>query len=133
MWFHRERHTDHAQTQGAEKPPWRPVSSCRQRSTGCRCRCHRSKSGGSGRVRRHVYSGAFPHRPRSRCLGFEPLVFDEEFQPLPANGYPDFILVRRGEQIRRLAKFDPWVLQKLVSEAGLSLDTDLAKVPRGLF
>ncbi|MEO6568338.1 MAG: hypothetical protein ABIO94_06205 [Opitutaceae bacterium] len=61
------------------------------------------------------------------------LIFDEVLLPLPEERYPSYIFIRQGTRILRLAKFDPWVLHKLVSTAGLPLYSDLARVERGLF
>ena len=61
------------------------------------------------------------------------LVFDEILLPLSGDRYPAYLYVRRGEHVLRLAKYDPWVLHKLVSESGLSLYPQLANVERGLF
>lgn len=61
------------------------------------------------------------------------LVFDEVLLPLPTQRYPDYIYVRRGDRVLRLAKYDPWVLHKLVSEAGFPVYPSLANLERGLF
>jgi hypothetical protein len=61
------------------------------------------------------------------------LTFSEVLLPLPSDHYPDYVYIKRGRQVLRLAKYDPWVLHKLVSEAGLSLYEQLANVERGLF
>src|SRR5688572_3339175 len=47
------------------------------------------------------------------------LVFDEVLLPLPKERYPAHIFIRHGERVLRLAKYDPWVLHKIVSEAEL--------------
>ncbi|MES2696592.1 MAG: hypothetical protein V4773_24195 [Verrucomicrobiota bacterium] len=61
------------------------------------------------------------------------LIFDEVLLPLSEERYPAYIFIRHGERILSLAKYDPWVLHKVVSEAGLSLYPSLAKVERALF
>ena len=61
------------------------------------------------------------------------LTFDEALVPLPSDRRPDHILIKRGQRVLRLAKYDPWVLHKLVSEAGFSLYEQLSAVERGLF
>jgi hypothetical protein len=61
------------------------------------------------------------------------LVFDEILLPLSAESYPSFIYLRHGKRYLRVAKYDPWVLHKLVTEAGFSLYANLANVERGLF
>ena len=61
------------------------------------------------------------------------LIFDEVLLPLSEERYPSYIFMRRGTRLLRLAKFDPWVLHKLVSTAGLSFYPSLASVERGLF
>jgi hypothetical protein len=68
---------------------------------------------------------ALPERPV--------LVFDEILLPLSAERYPAYIYLRHGERFLRVAKYDPWVLHKLVSESGFSLYPKLASVERGLF
>jgi hypothetical protein len=61
------------------------------------------------------------------------LTFDEALLPLPSEDYPDYIFIKRGEHVVRLAKYDPWVLHKLVAESGFSLYERLSTVERGLF
>ena len=61
------------------------------------------------------------------------LNFEEALLPLPSDRYPEHIFIKRGQRIQRLAKYDPWVLHKLVSDAGISLYENLATVERGLF
>ncbi len=68
---------------------------------------------------------AVPERPA--------LVFEEALLPLSSERYPDFIFVKHEGHVLRLAKYDPWVLYKLVSEAGFSLYGSLSSVKRGLF
>jgi hypothetical protein len=69
---------------------------------------------------------AIPERPT--------LSFEEALLPLPSAEYPDFIFVKRGARVQRLAKYNPWVLRKLVSEANLlPLYEDLSQVERTLF
>lgn len=60
------------------------------------------------------------------------LEFDEVLLPLPARGYPA-IYLKRGEEVLLLSKWDPWVFHTLISEAGFSLHSNLATVPRGEF
>jgi hypothetical protein len=60
------------------------------------------------------------------------LEFDEVLLPL-TESYPDYIFVKRGPQVLRLAKYDPWVLHQLVSAIGLPLYQDLTKVERHHF
>lgn len=61
------------------------------------------------------------------------LSFDEVMLPLPADQFPSYVFIKRGDQIHRLAKYDPWVLRKLLSEAGLLLYPGLSGVERALF
>jgi hypothetical protein len=61
------------------------------------------------------------------------LTFDEALLPLSPEHYPDYIFIKRGQQVLRLAKYDPWVLHKLMSESGLPFYASLSKVERGLF
>jgi hypothetical protein len=63
----------------------------------------------------------------------ESLNFQEALLPLPSDRYPGYIFIKHGQRVQRLAKYDPWLLHKLVSEANLSLYENLAKVERGLF
>jgi hypothetical protein len=68
---------------------------------------------------------AIPERPV--------LSFDEALLPLSSDGYPAYIFIKHGKRVQRLAKYDPWVLHKLVSEANLPLYEKLSAVERGLF
>ncbi len=86
-----------------------------QLSTSTRVHCHYS----------FVASLGMPER--------ETLRFEEVLLPLSSDGYPEYIFIRQGRSIQRLAKYDPWVLRKLVSEAELPLYKDLPEVERGLF
>lgn len=61
------------------------------------------------------------------------MVFEEVLLPLPEERYPPYIFIRQGSRVLRLAKYDPWVLHKLVSVAGLSLYPALANIERDLF
>jgi hypothetical protein len=61
------------------------------------------------------------------------LVFDEVLLPLPSGGYPSYVFVRQGRSVLRLAKYDPWVFHKLVSEAALPGYESLSRVERALF
>jgi hypothetical protein len=76
---------------------------------------------------RCVYQGkariAIPER---RELSFEEVVV-----PVPQRGFPAFIYLKTGSTVLRLAKYDPWVFEKLKFEAGLSSAPPQAK--RGLF
>lgn len=62
------------------------------------------------------------------------VTFDEVLLPLDTGTYPDYIYVKRGDVVLRLAKYDPWVFHKLIFEAGLP-DNDRLKegVERTLF
>jgi hypothetical protein len=60
------------------------------------------------------------------------LVFEQVLLPLAGGGYPDFIYLRQGDIVLRLAKYDPWVLQKLKVESGL-LPLEKLTAPRFLF
>jgi hypothetical protein len=68
---------------------------------------------------------AIPERPT--------LSFDEVLLPMPSEGYPEYIFIKRGSHVLRLAKYDPWVLYKLDSESGLSRYEGLSTVERGQF
>jgi hypothetical protein len=62
------------------------------------------------------------------------LNFDEVLLPLPSGEYPAFVFVRHGRSVLRLAKYDPWVFHKLVSEAALpGYESLSAGVERALF
>lgn len=62
------------------------------------------------------------------------LTFDEVLLPIPqGRSYPMDIFVRSGERVLRLAKYDPWVLQKLLCESGLPPIESLSKIERALF
>lgn len=60
------------------------------------------------------------------------LTFDEILLPVPERGYPDFVYLKSGSRYWRVAKYDPWVFQKLRMEAGITDEIDAA-VPRTLF
>jgi hypothetical protein len=60
------------------------------------------------------------------------LIFDEALLPV-TGGYPMFVFIKRGSVVLRLAKYDPWVYNKLVSEAGIAPASETPSVPRGLF
>jgi hypothetical protein len=53
--------------------------------------------------------------------------------PLPSDRYPNYVFIKRGQQVQRLAKYDAWVLRKLLSEAGLPVYEGLSGVERALF
>lgn len=55
------------------------------------------------------------------------LTFEEALLPLE---HPDYIFIRRGTEVLRLAKYDPWVLRKLGTELGLPLYGELENVER---
>ena len=61
------------------------------------------------------------------------LTFNEALVPLPSDSYPDYILIKEGQRVWQLAKYDPWVVRKLVSESGFSLYDHLPPVERRLF
>jgi hypothetical protein len=61
------------------------------------------------------------------------LSFDEVILTLPADRYPSYVFIKRGQQIHRLAKYDPWVLRKLLSEAELPVYEGLSGIERALF
>jgi hypothetical protein len=61
----------------------------------------------------------------------QPLIFDEMLLPIPAQGGPPFAYLKHGAKYVRVAKYDPWVFEKLRYEAGLSGAEPT--VPRGLF
>jgi hypothetical protein len=61
------------------------------------------------------------------------LSFEEVLLPMSAERYPDYIFIKRGSKVLRLAKYDPWVLYKLDSESGLSRYERLSTVERALF
>jgi hypothetical protein len=65
--------------------------------------------------------------PEKRTLEFEQVLL-----PLAGGGYPAFIYLRQGDRVLRLAKYDPWVLQKLMVESGL-LPLEKLTAPRFLF
>jgi hypothetical protein len=67
---------------------------------------------------------ALPERPL--------LSFDEILVPLPDQGGPSYVLLKHGAEYKRVAKFDPWVLEKLKIEVGL-LARGEPSVPRTLF
>jgi hypothetical protein len=60
------------------------------------------------------------------------LTFEEVLLPLSASLYPDYIYLRQGEHVQRVAKYDPWVIEKLLIEAGLP-PPGAPTVPRALF
>jgi hypothetical protein len=72
-----------------------------------------------------VVALAIPERPT--------LSFDEALLPLQSDSYPSYIFIKEGQRVQRLAKYDPWVLHKLVVEANLPLYKSLSRVERGLF
>jgi hypothetical protein len=61
------------------------------------------------------------------------LTFDEALMSTAGRGYPDFIFIKHGEHVLKLAKYDPWVLQKLVTEARLPPYPGLSGVQRQRF
>jgi hypothetical protein len=65
--------------------------------------------------------------PERRTLEFEQVLL-----PLAGGGYPAFIYLRQGSLVLRLAKYDPWVLQKLMVESGLA-PLEKLTAPRFLF
>lgn len=67
---------------------------------------------------------ALPERPM--------LTFDEILVPVPERGYADFVYLRSGTKYFRVAKYNPWVFQKLRLESGISGEMD-PNVPRSLF
>ena len=86
--------------------------------------------GASSPTRIHCRYGAtvslaVPERPS--------LSFEEVLLPLPFDRYPDFILIRRGDRVQRLAKYDQWLLHKLVSKAEITFYENLSQVERTLF
>jgi hypothetical protein len=60
------------------------------------------------------------------------LTFEEIVVPIPQNGYPDFIYVKHGESISRLAKYDPWLYWRLKVEVGVA-DKIPEAIARALF
>jgi hypothetical protein len=72
-----------------------------------------------------VVALAIPERPT--------LSFDEALLPLQSDSYPIYIFIKQGQRVQRLAKYDPWVLHKLVVEANLPFYENLSRVERGLF
>lgn len=60
------------------------------------------------------------------------LTFEHLLVPLTGGDYPAYIYLRQGDHVLRLAKYDPWVLQKLMVESGLAPATKLT-APRFLF
>ena len=80
------------------------------------------------RIHCHYSSSATLAIPERKSLSF-----DEVPVPLPSEQYPDYVFIKRGQQVQRLAKYDPWVLRKLLSEAGLPVYESLSDVERALF
>lgn len=75
------------------------------------------------------------HYPASSMIALperSTLTFDEILVPVPAMGAPPYAYLRHGASYRRLAKYDPWVLEKLKLEATLSTKLEPA-IARGLF
>lgn len=62
----------------------------------------------------------FAATTRLALPGRRTLDFDEMLLPVPVSGMPSFAYLRRGSEFKRLAKYDPWVYQKLRFESGLS-------------
>jgi hypothetical protein len=60
------------------------------------------------------------------------LTFDEILLPVPTSGWPAYVYLKHGSTYTRVAKYDPWVLEKLKVEAGLSTTLE-PTVSRGLF
>jgi hypothetical protein len=60
------------------------------------------------------------------------LTFDEILLPVPSSDSVAYVYLKHGSTYTRVAKFDPWVLEKLKGEAGLSTKLEPAIV-RGLF
>jgi hypothetical protein len=60
------------------------------------------------------------------------LTFAHLLVPLSGGDYPAYIYLRQGDQVLRLAKYDPWVFQKLMVESGLAPSARLT-APRFLF
>jgi hypothetical protein len=60
------------------------------------------------------------------------LTFDEILLPVPASGLPAYVYLKHGSTYTRVAKYDPWVLEKLKVEAGLSTKLE-PNISRGLF
>jgi hypothetical protein len=61
------------------------------------------------------------------------LSFEEVLLPMPSERFPDYIFIKHGSKVLRLAKYDPWVLYKLDSESGLSRYERLSAVERTSF
>ena len=60
------------------------------------------------------------------------LAFSHLLVPLSGGDYPAYIYLRQGDHVLRLAKYDPWVFQKLMVESGLA-PSDRLTAPRFLF
>jgi len=60
------------------------------------------------------------------------LAFDAILLPVPDQGFPAYVFLKHGSKYKRVAKYDPWVLQKLEIEAGL-LSQREPSVQRWLF
>jgi hypothetical protein len=65
--------------------------------------------------------------PERQLLAFEQIVV-----PIPEDGYPNFIYVKHGESVSRLASYDPWLYWKLKVEVGIA-DKIPETVARALF
>ena len=62
------------------------------------------------------------------------LTFEQVLLPFPpGRHYPADIFIRTGDSVLRLTKYDPWVLQKLISESGLPPIDSLSNIERALF
>jgi len=60
------------------------------------------------------------------------LTFDEILLPVPPEGAPSYAYLKHGSKYLRVAKFDPWVFERLKIEAELSSAKE-PKAQRGLF
>lgn len=83
----------------------------------------------AARSRLHL---VYPTTATLAAPGRRVLEIDEVLVPLTRT-YPDYVFVRHGDQVLRLAKYDPWVFRKLMTEAEPALAASLPVVERGLF
>jgi hypothetical protein len=60
------------------------------------------------------------------------LTFDEALMSATKD-YPEFVYVRRGSQVMKLGKYDPWVFHKLLSETGILRPSMNPPIERALF
>jgi hypothetical protein len=77
-------------------------------------------------------SGEYPPGTKLAIPEKQTLEFEQLLLPLPGARSPDYIYLRQGTRVLRVAKYDPWVLQKLLVESGLAPPEKLT-APRTLF